>query len=89
MEVICLQDEALKLLIDKVVAYVKTEHGVKKDKWLSPEEAMKELGISSKTTLQKYRDEGEIRTCELSPRKFLYDLDSINAYKEKKSRDTF
>ncbi|EHQ29813.1 MerR family transcriptional regulator [Mucilaginibacter paludis] len=89
MEVICLQDEALKALIDKVVAYVKTEHGIKKEKWLTPEEAMKALGITSKTTLQKYKDEKQFTCAELSPRKFMYDADSIEAFKQRKSRDTF
>jgi hypothetical protein len=89
MEVICIEDKAFKLLVDKVVAYVKAEHGIKEDKWLSTEEAMQMLRITSKNTLQKYRDEGNLRYSELSPRYFLYDRDSINEYLDKKSRDTF
>lgn len=89
MEVICIEDKAFKALIDKVVAYVKTEHGVKESKWISPEEAMKRLNVTSKTTFQKYRDEGDIRYTELSPRAFLYDADSIEAFLNRKSRDQF
>lgn len=89
MEVICLEDRALKALIDKVIAYVKTEHGIKEDKWLSTEEAMKKLRITSRTTLQKYRDEGEIKFSQLTPKSILYDRDSIEAYLTKKSQDNF
>lgn len=50
---------------------------------------MSMLKIKSKTTLQKFRDEGKIRYSEVGPRLFLYDSDSINAYIEKRVKEPF
>ena len=61
MEVICLEDDAFFALIEKVVERIKEKHNSKGNKWISGEEAMKRLNITSKTTLQKFRDEGRIR----------------------------
>ena len=41
MNVICLEDEAFYQLIEQVIQRIKDTNGVKEDKWLSPEEAMK------------------------------------------------
>ena len=49
MQVICLQDEAFYALLDQVVQRIKQTQGIKEDKWISPEEAMKKLRITSKT----------------------------------------
>lgn len=61
MEVICLEDKAFQTLIEKVIQHVEEKNVVKNDRWISGEEAMKVLRISSKTTLQKLRNEGKIR----------------------------
>ncbi len=89
MEVICLQDEAFYALIEKVVARIKEKQGVKQDKWISGEEAMKILRISSKTTLQKLRDEGKLRFSQPEKKIILYDNDSINEYLGKHVNETF
>lgn len=89
MEVICLEDEAFYALIDKVVNRIKEQHNIKEDKWISGEEAMRKLRISSKTTLQKLRDEGKIRFSQPEKKIILYDNDSIQAYLEQHARDTF
>jgi hypothetical protein len=89
MEVICLQDAAFYSLVDKVVAHVKQQHNVKYDKWISGEEAMTMLRITSKTTLQKLRDEGKIRFSQPEKKLILYDVDSIYEYLNKHARDTF
>lgn len=89
MEIICLQDAALYALIDKVIEHVKEKHFVKEDKWISGEKAMAKLNITSKTTLQKLRDEGQIRFSQPEKKIILYDSDSINAYLEKHAKDTF
>jgi len=88
MQVICLEEPAFYDLIDKVVLYIKTKHEVK-DKWISAEEAMKLLHITSKTTLQKFRDEGRIRFFQADRKIILYDRDSINEYLERNAKDTF
>jgi hypothetical protein len=89
MQVICLQDEAFYAIIDMVVQHVKENHSQKEDKWISGEEAMKKLRITSKTTLQKLRDEGKIRFSQPEKKIILYDVDSIYEYLNKYSRETF
>ena len=89
MEVIYLQDEVINALIEKVAARIKEKQGVKQDKWISGEEAMKILRISSKTTLQKLRDEGKLRLSQPEKKIILYDDDSINEYLGKHVNETF
>lgn len=89
MEVICLQDAAFYALVDKVVARVLDQHKVKEEKWISGTEAMEMLRIKSKTTLQKLRDEGKIRFSQPDKKLIFYDVDSINAYLEHHTRETF
>jgi hypothetical protein len=47
------------------------------------------LGISSKTTLQRFRDEGSIRFTQPSRKIILYDRDSILVFLEQHAKDTF
>lgn len=89
MEVICLEDDAFYALIDRVMDRLKSKQNIKEDKWISGDEAMKKLRITSKTTLQKFRDEGRIRFTQPDKKIILYDNDSINEYLEKHSKDTF
>ncbi|MCW3110495.1 MAG: DNA-binding protein [Segetibacter sp.] len=78
MNVICLQDEAFYALIDEVVARIKEKQNIIQDKWISGDEAMQKLRITSKTTLQKLRDTGAIRFSQPEKKLILYDIDSIN-----------
>ncbi len=89
MEVICLQDTAFYELIETVVERIKTKNNLIGDKWISGDEAMSKLRISSKTTLQKLRDEGKIRFSQPEKKIILYDTDSINQYLETNARNTF
>ncbi len=89
MEVICLQEAAFFALIEKVVERLKEKEAVKEDKWISGTEAMEMLRIKSKTTLQKLRDEGKIRYSQPEKKIVLYDADSIKAYLEDNTYETF
>jgi hypothetical protein len=89
MEVICLQDLAFYSLIETVVKRIKETENIKTDKWISPEEAMGKLRITSATTLQKLRDEGEIRFSHPMKKVILYDTNSIDEYLEKHAKNTF
>jgi hypothetical protein len=89
MEVICLHDTAFYALIDKVMDYVREKQSIKEDKWISGKEAMKKLRITSKTTLQKMRDEGSIKFAQPEKKIILYDVDSINEYLNRHTRNTF
>jgi hypothetical protein len=91
MEVICFEDKAFYALIDKLEAYIdgKKPKPSQSDKWISGEEAMKMLRISSKTTLQKFRDEGKIRYSQPEKKIILYDADSIRDFIEDFTYETF
>lgn len=89
MEVICLEEPAFFALMERVIERIKIKEGTKEDRWISGEEAMKKLRITSKTTLQKLRDEGKIRFSQPEKKIILYDTDSINQYLEANSKDTF
>lgn len=89
MEVICLQDSAFYALLDTVIKRIKEKHEVKEDRWISGEEAMKKLRITSKSTLQKFRDSGVIRFSQPERKIILYDVESIYEYLEKNARETF
>ncbi len=89
MEVVCLEDNAFFALIEEVVQRIKEKQNIKNDKWISGEEAMSKLRISSKTTLQKLRDEGKIRFSQPEKKIILYDLESIYEYLNKHAKNTF
>lgn len=89
MNVICLEDKAFYSLLEEAVNHLKFVFAVKEDKWISKEEAMKLLRITSKATLQKFRDEGKIRFSQPEKKIILYDRDSIMEYLDKNSKNTF
>lgn len=89
MEVICLEEKAFYALIDEVVNRLKDKHDTHQDKWVSSDQAMSLLNIKSKTTLQKLRDEGQIRYSQPQKKIILYDRDSINDYLEQNAQDIF
>ena len=88
LNIICLESQAFHTLIDKVVARLADSQG-KPDKWISDEEAMQMLRITSRTTLQKFRDEGKIRFSQPSRKIILYDRDSIHKFLEQHAKETF
>jgi hypothetical protein len=88
MEVICLQSEAFYSLIDEVVERMMGERK-EKPKWISAEEAMSILKITSKTTLQKLRNEGHIKFSQPMKKLVLYDRQSLLDYLEKHSHEPF
>ena len=90
MEVICLEDQAFYAVIERVVARLKANDGQhSENKWISPEDTLKMLGVTHKTTLQRLRDDGKIRYSQPSKKIILYDRDSIIEYLNNNSRDTF
>lgn len=89
LDVICLESEAFYALIEEVVNRLKEKSEQEQEKWISDAEAMQLLHISSKTTLQKYRDEGLIRFSQPSKKVILYDRNSILEFINTKAKDTF
>lgn len=84
-----MESDAFYALIEEVVERVNKEQDLEKDEWISDVEAMRLLRISSKTTLQKYRDEGKIRFSQLGRKSILYDRQSLMDFIEANARDTF
>jgi Helix-turn-helix domain len=89
MEVICINTEAFHLLVQEVVDKVKAKQNIQNDKWISSDEAMVKLRITSSTTLQRLRDEGKIAYSHPMKKVILYDSNSINEYLEKHAKNTF
>lgn len=89
MEVICLEEAAFYALVREVHQRLKNENNIKEDKWISADEAMKKLRITSRTSLQTLRDEGKIEYSKLSKKHILYNNHSIDAYLEKNAKKTF
>jgi len=89
LDIICLESEAFYALVEEVVSRLKEKNGIEHEKWIDDEEAMRLLHVSSKTTLQKYRDDGSIRFSQPSRKMILYDRDSILEFLNAKAKDTF
>jgi hypothetical protein len=89
LDIICLESEAFYALVDEVIGRLKEKHSVQHEKWIDDEETMRLLHISSKTTLQKYRDDGSIRFTQPSKKLILYDRESILEFLNTKAKDTF
>ncbi len=89
IKIICLESEAFYALFDDVITHIKSELPTTPEKWITDDEVMKLLGIASKTTLQKYRDEGKIRFTQPSRKVILYDRDSILKFLENNAKNPF
>lgn len=89
LNIICLESDAFYALIDEVVDHITDKHNSVPDKWIDDTQAMKLLGVRSKTTLQSYRDNGKIRFTQPSKKVILYDRESILNFLETKAKDTF
>ena len=89
LDIICLESAAFYALVEEVVNRLNEKNNIGQEKWIDDEEAMKLLHITSKTTLQKYRDEGLIRFSQPSKKVILYDRESILDFINSKSKDTF
>lgn len=70
-----------------MVERIKEKKNAVEDKWLSPTEAMGLLHITSKTTLQKLRDNAEIRLSQPTAKKVLYDRDSLYEYLDRNAKN--
>jgi len=84
-----MEEEAFYTLIEEVISRLNLKRGSAQEKWISGQEAMKKLRIKSKTTLQKYRDQGKIRFSQPDKKIILYDLDSINDFLSLNAKNTF
>lgn len=88
MEVICLEQQAFYELIDNVVDRM-MEQRKEKPVWVSVDEAMSLLKITSKTTIQKLKNEGHIKFSQPMKKLTLFNRQSILDYLEKHSKEPF
>lgn len=86
MEVICIESQALKELIDQTVQRLGQKYNAPLDKWIDGDEAMRILKIKSPTTLQKLRDEFEIEYSKVTSKTIIYDRSSIDDFIERKKQ---
>jgi hypothetical protein len=89
LDIICLESKAFYALIEEVVQRIKETNSIERENWISDVEAMQLLHISSKTTLQKYRDEGLIRFSQPSKKVILYDRSSILDFLNSNAKEKF
>lgn len=84
INIICLESDALKALV-KQLAFELTNESYP---WIDEKEAMTMLRIASKTTFQKYRDEGLIDHRKVTSKHILYRRQSILDFIENKTDGT-
>ena len=84
-----IEEGDLEELIDQLLQRLLARQKVEMERWIDTENAMKKLGITSNTTLQKYRDEGKIRFSQPSRKIILYDRFSIDEFLERNAQDIF
>lgn len=88
MEIICLESQAFYELIQQVTDKL-IEAKEEKPEWISGEEAMAMLKITSKTTLQRLKNEGHIGFSQPMKKLLLYNRESILNYIERHSHKPF
>lgn len=89
-EIICIQTTAFYSLLDEVVTHIDEKFKLSKSRqWIDSNDAMKLLNITSRTTLQKLRDEGKLRFSQPTKKGIMYDSYSITAYLEGAAQNTF
>lgn len=80
MEVIMLEERAFYELLNRVVRTLGSES--EEEQWVDEDKAMQILGIKSKTTLQRLRNEDKIRFSQPSKKIIMYHKPSLYEYLE-------
>jgi hypothetical protein len=89
-QIICLRSDAFYALIDACLEHIDAKFNLSKESpWLDTEETLKLLNISSRTTLQKLRDEGKIKFSQPSKKIILFERKSLLEYLESHSQNVF
>ncbi|MCF0061318.1 helix-turn-helix domain-containing protein [Dyadobacter chenwenxiniae] len=89
MNVITIEESALYELIERVLERLQSPEHAVKPKWISDVEAMQILGIKSKSTLQQFRDRGQITFSKVRHKLILYDRESIELFISRHERKAF
>lgn len=86
--IICFENEAFYKLLDEIYKYL-DQKTRKENEWITGKDAMQLLGIKSKTTLQKLRNNGKIRFSQPFRKVVLYDRASLIKFLEENVLETF
>lgn len=89
MNVIHIEEEAFYEMIEQIVERLSAKYNVPAERWIDGATVKKRLGISSNTTLQKLRDNGEIEFTQPSRKVILYLAPSIDDYLERYKQKKF
>lgn len=84
---ICLETPAFERLVKTVAEQLIEKQNIRNSKWVSKEDAMALLGVTSHTTLQRYRDERRIRFTQPDKKVILYDRESIEEFLSRNAID--
>jgi len=85
MQFIMMGTDALDKLIHEVITTVKTKIKTKPEDWIGEDDAKKLLGVSSKSTIQRFRDEDRIIYSTVTKKNIMYSKASILKYMNTKS----
>ena len=85
LNVICLESKAFQALANEMAMQFKKEFLGSLNPWIKEDAAMDLLRITSKTTFQKYRDEGKFKFSRITSKLILYERQSILDFIESKS----
>ena len=88
-QIIQIEKEDFYSLIEEVVNRIREKNDVRHDKWVDASKAMSLLQVSSRTTLQRFRNEGLIKYSQPTKKIILYDRDSIEQFIEDNAKETF
>ncbi|MFC3560500.1 DNA-binding protein [Pedobacter jamesrossensis] len=87
---VCMESEAWYAMIKTAVTQIRAEDkAAKEDKWISDEKASNLLDGASTSTLLRLRNSGKIKFTQPTRKLILYDRDSIMAYLNKGTHETF
>ena len=86
---IMIETDALYQLIKTVMTTVKKEMKKKPEDWIDEVEAKEILGVSSKSTMQRFRDEDRICYAMVTNKNIKYSRKSILQYLETKSNKQY
>lgn len=82
MEVISIEEKSFYDLLNKVLAEMEEKFGKKEPEWIHESDAMSLLGIRSKTTIQRLRDNDFIKFTQPQKKIILYHKPSLLEYLE-------
>lgn len=89
MQFIMMDSAAFDKLINEVISMVKIKMKTKPKDWIDEVEARELLGVSSKSTMQRFRDEDRIIYSTVTKKNIMYSRTSILRYMETKSNKQY